>query len=178
MVDPPSSLAGDPHSDPNESRLVGEAIRYLFAFSEAMFDLVPDGLVVLDDRLVVRAANTSFAQMLGLGTPDEAKGRSIADHPWLAGRVAVDNTSFVFADLLRDALQTGTPIAVEGVPAPPDTDSPLLAVRAIPWDTHDPRSSRVLLWVGPGQTEVARPRCRPRTSPRRFSRKRTIASSS
>ncbi len=156
MVDPTSSLAGDP-SEPNESSLADEGIRYLLAFSETMFDLVPDGLAILDDRLFLRAANPAFVEMLSLGSIDEARGRSLADHPWLRDRVEIQGASMPLGDLLLDEFQTGMPVALEGVRAPQGEHAPPLAVRAIPWDTQDPRSRRILLWVGLEQPAPSTP---------------------
>lgn len=147
MVEPPSRfLANDPPFDPGKQSPFDEGVLYLLSFSERVFDLVPDGLAVLDERLVLRSANAAFLELANLGAIERARGSSLGAHPLLAARVDVQGASMPLADFLRDQLSSGAALASGNLLARGE-DSTAYEVRSLPWDDSDPRSRRLLLWI-------------------------------
>jgi GAF domain-containing protein/PAS domain-containing protein/CheY-like chemotaxis protein len=133
--------SGDP------SRRYEEALAYLLVFSEALLDLVPDALVVLDESLRVRNANPAFARAFAGASPEEVRGRSLADHPVLRSPIPA-RPGTTLADALRELCAGGSAsleidrLAVEVEPGAPTC----WEVRAAGWDTEDPGYRRVLAW--------------------------------
>jgi GAF domain-containing protein/PAS domain-containing protein len=117
-------------------------LAYLVLFSEALLDVVPEGVAVLDDRLRVRAANGPFARAFGQpGTDLEGRALFQAKVPEREGRS--------LGDLLRE-LASGQGEGLETrVDAPGEWGGRRWSVRATGWDAQDERFRRVLLCVRP-----------------------------
>jgi GAF domain-containing protein/PAS domain-containing protein/CheY-like chemotaxis protein len=110
-------------------------------FSEALLDLVPDGVAVVDERLCVRAANAAFARAFG------QPGMALRDKP-LFRRPVPGRGGRSLADVLRDVLETGVGLTAHDLEAPGDWGSgDRWTVRAAAWDTEDPAFRRILLCV-------------------------------
>jgi GAF domain-containing protein/PAS domain-containing protein/CheY-like chemotaxis protein len=117
-------------------------LAYLVLFSEALLDVVPEGVAVLDERLRVRAANGPFARAFG------QPGTDLAGRPLLQAKVP-ERGGRPLGDLLRE-LAAGVGEALEArVDAPGEWGGRRWAVRATGWDAQDPRFRRVLLCARP-----------------------------
>ena len=134
-----------------------EDLAYLLLFSEALLDLIPDGVAVLDDRLRVRNANRAFVRLLGLGSVEDAKGTRLDDEPLLRAPVPARD-GVEFGEALRgifdsDAGLVTDPLVVPGGDDPAES----WAVRAAPWDTEHPSFRRILLCVRRHEPPAAPP---------------------
>src|SRR5262245_28850221 len=132
-----------------------ESLAYLLVFSEALLDLVPDPVGVLDSDLHVRNANEAFARAFGFPTATAIRHASLAEHALLrAPQVEGSETSL--ADALRK-LSAGTEETlevsrVETVGS--DGTKSAWKLRASGWDTEDPSYRRVLVWCHPLEAAV------------------------
>jgi GAF domain-containing protein/PAS domain-containing protein/CheY-like chemotaxis protein len=123
-----------------------EDLAYLLLFSEALLDLVPDGVAVLDDRLRVRNANRAFVKLLGLGTIEAARGVCLSDEPLFRATV-FEREDRPLGDVLAASFESDIGLTVE-VPVPDGVRSAQTwSVRAAPWDTEHPSFRRILLCV-------------------------------
>ncbi|MGH2571698.1 MAG: PAS domain-containing protein, partial [bacterium] len=124
-----------------------EDLAYLLLFSEALLDMIPDGVAVLDDRLRVRSANHAFLRQLGLGTLESARGARLGDEPLLRAGVR-ERGDRSLAGVLGSIFESDVGLVLDRLEVPvPDGAPEAWAVRAAPWDTEHPTFRRILLCV-------------------------------
>lgn len=156
MVDSPSTFgAGHGPPDSKGPSLFDESVLYLLAFSESFFDLVPDGLAVVDERLRVRSANAAFAAFVQETSAAGARGKWIEQESWANAHAESHGASFRVADLLRDQFTTGHPLTLEGLTLPQTSGDGKFSIRSTPWDSSNPNSKRLLLWIRREAAEAA-----------------------
>lgn len=127
----------------NPLDLLRKDLSYLLAFNDALLELVPDPIAVLDEKFRVRACNSSFREIAGAGSgPFSLAG----DAPLLRAEVAPGRT---LAESLRSLLREGGARSFRRVRGGDDEERGLgtFAGKAAVWDSGDPESRRVLLWI-------------------------------
>lgn len=135
-----------------------ESLAYLLVFSEALLDLVPDPVGVLDADLRVRNANEAFAGAFGFPSAQAIRQTSLADHPLLrapyTGRPEASLAEALrgLAEGIEEKLEIQR-VEIVG----PDGTTAAWKLRASGWDTEDPAYRRVLVWCHPVETVVAPP---------------------
>jgi GAF domain-containing protein/DNA-binding NarL/FixJ family response regulator len=151
MVEPeqPGDLGRDV---PSPDTTFEEGLAYLLLFSEALLDLVPDGVGVLDEQLRVRACNDAFARVFGFDSADEARGIEMAGDPIFRMPLPNDPDRTVqeaIAD--RFTHEDTSALTLHGLDArhPLEETTRRWSVRLATWDTEDPRYRRVLVWAHP-----------------------------
>ena len=68
----------------------------------ATLNTLAEGVLVLDKHAVIALANDAFARSVG-STPDELRGRRVADLPWYDGTAELDPAGHPWASVLRDS---------------------------------------------------------------------------
>jgi GAF domain-containing protein/PAS domain-containing protein len=159
MVETPSSSTASPPSAASaRPSYVEEGLYYLLAWSERVFDLVPDAIGILDDSFRVRAANAAFLEFFGFESLNDARGTSLESHPLFASAFTAAENGAPLAQLLRDQLETGTPLSLDRIRFADDasiTDE--ISIRSLPWDLENARSRRILLWIRRDSRAAASP---------------------
>jgi PAS domain-containing protein len=127
-------------------------LAFLLLFSDAVVELIPDGVVVLDAALRVRSANAPAAALLGFRDSVSAAGADLSGHALLALR-----TEDGSGPTLREALAgLGSETLDTGLP---EERGPGWRVRASFWDAEHPDYRRTVLWLR--RREAARAPARP-----------------
>jgi GAF domain-containing protein len=149
MVETPSSpTASPPPAASARPSYVEEGLSYLLAWSERVFDLVPDAIGILDDSFRVRAANASFLEFFGFGSLNDARTASLESHPLFASAFTAVENGAPLAQLLRDQLETGAPLSLDRIRFSEDASiRDEISIRSLPWDLENARSRRILLWI-------------------------------
>ncbi len=143
------SDSDDPTGNAPASNPFDEALAYLLVFSDALLDLVPDAVVVLDAGLRVRNANAAFAERFGYPDREAARGASLTDHPLLS-RTLPGVSGRSLRDALGDLFQGDAGrLDVERLEAAEGSGEPPWAVRAAAWDTEHDSFRRILAWFRP-----------------------------
>src|SRR4030095_1881576 len=126
----------------------GECLCYLLAWSERFFDLVPDAIGILDDSFHVRAANAAFLEFFSFESLNEARTQRIESPPLFTSAFSAAENGAPLGKLLQDQLQTGSPLGLERIEFPLETNiSDAISGRSLPWDLDSARSRRILLWI-------------------------------
>ncbi|MFH1279911.1 MAG: GAF domain-containing protein [Candidatus Eisenbacteria bacterium] len=135
---------GGPAGERTPLDLLREDLSYLLAFSDALLELVPDAVAVLDGKFRVRACNGPFRKITGAAPGGEI---SLAgDHPFLRSEVAPGRT---LAEALRSLLLEGGARDFRRIGGGRGTGGGAETYRgkAAVWDSGDPESRRLLLWI-------------------------------
>jgi GAF domain-containing protein/CheY-like chemotaxis protein/PAS domain-containing protein len=135
-----------------------ERLGYLLAFGEALLDLIPDEVAVLDDRLRVRNANRAFAQAFGVPSGPEAEPVSLGDGPFFQAPVS-ERGDAPLGEILVEQTGANRTFRLDRFEAPPrpGEESRTWTIRAEPWDTEDPRYRRILVWLRSRAEEESSP---------------------
>ena len=130
----------------------------MLAWSERFFDLVPDAIGILDDSFHVRAGNAAFLDFFAFDSLDEARAQSIESHPLFTSAFSAAENGAPLGTLLQDQLQSGTPLSLERIEFPEETNiADAISIRSLPWDLDSARSRRILLWIRREQREEIAP---------------------
>lgn len=129
------------------------------SYGSGMFDLLPDGVAVLDRDLRVLAANRAFRQLLGL---DYLGG---TDAPTLSGRidlqVGLPNEPEMrpLERVLRLAESIGLPLAIDGaeISLPRSYRTSRCSLSVIPGLKHGNGRAPLLVWIRPAEKAGERP---------------------
>jgi GAF domain-containing protein/PAS domain-containing protein/CheY-like chemotaxis protein len=149
MVEP---LEGhDEERSPDLLTRFRDELAYLVLFSEALLDLIPDGVVVLDDSLRVRNANEAFARSLGFESVEEIRGLLVEDRPLFCAKVPSFGNR-TLAEVLRSHASRGEGLVLERLEIAPaeGQEREEFSVRSAVWETNDPEFRRILLHVRQG----------------------------
>lgn len=125
-----------------------DSLAYLLLFSDAVLDLIPDGVGVLDDQLRLRAANPAFLDAFGFASLESARLTSFRDGPLLAAPLAAYGDR-PLQDVALELLARDEELAVDGLEIrhPLTGEARRWSLRLGAWDTEDPRFRRLVLWL-------------------------------
>ncbi len=121
------------------------------SMSEEVFEMIQEGVAVVDPDLTIRNANPSFRKLLGIDMVQPKP--SLAGHPLVEATVTVDGSTRTVAEALQDTLRTGVrlPAADVHCQLPGHDSSECFSVQAKRRQSPKEPQPQILLWVKRGE---------------------------
>ncbi|MEZ4648981.1 MAG: GAF domain-containing protein [Candidatus Eisenbacteria bacterium] len=154
----PGNVPPPPPSDvPNSEVAPGQASTSPHTtLGEDIFELIQEGVAVLDPSLSIQLANPAFRQQLRVDMTAQPRP-SVATHPLVLGQVVGATEPRTLFDALKQTIETGVrlgPVDVE-FRFPESEDVVRFSVQAKRRLSINEHAERIILWVKPVMTQAS-----------------------